>query len=153
MKAKQNFTFHLDKDGNKVSNTVKGAKEINVKAGEEVSKKCSIDVIKTILIAHPSFLDLKKDSSGIIVLTPEDQKKYDFSGRPPPPAPIPEYKGKMVVPEEKYTLESLNKVYNKTGLKGLKEIGATFEPSITDRSSNKLIGEILNAQDKELVKG
>ncbi len=57
----------------------------------------------------------------------------------------------MKIEKRKYSQESLTGVMNEKGFPALKEIGAEF--GVTDRSSNKLIVEILRAQEEKQRKG
>ena len=143
MKAKQNFVIHVDKEGNLIPD----GKEIVVKVGEELDK-LPINSIKTILVNLPDFLDLPKNAKGQIQLSPEDEKKYVYH---PPSERILKEETKLVVPEEKYTIESLTVLYNKKGIKALKEIATNeFKLKTETKSYKKLISEILNAQDKKI---
>ncbi len=141
MKAKQDFVIHVDKDGNLVSDGT----EIKVEKGEDVDKKLTPGQVLTLLVHLPDFLDVQK-SAGIIKLNPEEEKKYDFH---PKPEVVPEHDKVMKITKRKYSYESLLELYEKEGIKSLKEIGAKFTPPVTDRSGKKLINEILAAQEHE----
>ncbi len=132
MKAKQGFEYYLDKkldipvshkDGEPKGHLV----EIKVKRGDEIPKS----IEKDILMFNKEFIELEyKD------------------GKPVLPDHLKEVKAPPLIKKRKYTETKLHKVYEKFGLKGLKEIGATFKPSITDRSKQRLIFEILTAQER-----
>lgn len=135
MKAKQDFVVHISTDtGSPVSykegEPIKGIKKLEIKKGKEVPG----EIERYIFLFNKDFLDLEyKD--GVPQNVPEDFKQLT-----PPP----------IIPKRKYTEEGLNKVYEKSGLEGLKKIGAKFDPPITDRSYKRLITEILIAQEKLL---
>ncbi|MHA1827946.1 MAG: hypothetical protein ACTSX6_04780 [Candidatus Heimdallarchaeaceae archaeon] len=132
MKAKQDFVIHVTKDtGDPISykegEPMTNIKKIVVKKGDEVPE----DILQNIYLFNRDFLEIQyKD--GVPVLPKELQDK-----KSPP-----------LIPKRKYSMESLHKVYEKKGLQGLKEIGAKFDPPITDRSHKRLISEILTAQEK-----
>ena len=59
----------------------------------------------------------------------------------------PELTGKkLVIKRRKYSQESLTTVYNNKGFSALKKIGQEF--GVTDRSSRRLIVEILKVQEE-----
>ena len=53
----------------------------------------------------------------------------------------------MKIKKRKYTQDSLNGIYNEKGFSALKTIGKEF--GVTDRSSRKIIVEILRAQEEK----
>ena len=57
--------------------------------------------------------------------------------------PTPE---KMIIKKRKYTQESLTEIYNTGKFSALKKVGDEF--GVTDRSSSRLIVEILRAQEE-----
>ena len=61
--------------------------------------------------------------------------------------PKVEVSKKMKIKKRKYSQESLTKIYNDKGFTALKKIGEEFK--VTDRSSRRLIVEILRAQEEK----
>jgi len=61
---------------------------------------------------------------------------------------VPKTSKEMKIKKRKYTQDSLNIVFDKDGFSALKKIGQEFDPPVTDRSKNRLIMEILRAQEE-----
>ena len=64
---------------------------------------------------------------------------------------LPEVSKTMKIEKRKYSQESLTKIKNEKGFSALKEIGKEF--GVTDRSSKRLITEILREQEVKQRKG
>ncbi len=128
VKARQDFVLYLDKSGNplphKEGEPLGEARKVLVKRGKEVPS----EVLKLVFNNIPDYLDLKYKNNNILT-TPEIEKALEEK-----PSKVP----------KKYTKESLLEVLAKKGFKVLKLIGKKF--NVTDRSSKRLIQEILNAQ-------
>ena len=126
MKSSQKFTMYIDSNGvpgsHKSGEPLKGLKEVKVLKGQEIPKEIEAHVF----MFNKEFIKLGEK----------------------PPEEIKDKKAPPIIPKRKYTEDSLYKVYDKDGMSGLKEIGKTFDPPVTDRSKNKLITEILAAQER-----
>ena len=61
------------------------------------------------------------------------------------PAPVSKT---MKIKSRKYSQESLTEIYNTGKFSALKKIGSEFDPPVTDRSSRRIIIEILRAQEE-----
>ena len=133
VKARQDFVLYLDKSGNplphKEGEPLGEARKVLVKRGKEVPS----EVLKLVFNNIPDYLDLKYKNNNILT-TPEIEKALEEK-----PSKVP----KKSEPK-KYTKESLLEVLAKKGFKALKLIGKKF--NVTDRSSKRLIREILKAQ-------
>ena len=130
VKARQDFTLYLDKSGNPLSykegEPLGEARKVSVKRGKEVPS----EVLKLVFNNIPDYLDLKYKNNDIVI-----SKELEIELKKVP---------KVSKKQEKYTKESLLEVLAKKGFKALKLIGKKF--NVTDRSSKRLIKEILNAQ-------
>ena len=130
VKARQDFTLYLDKSGNPLSykegDPLGEARKVSVKKGKEVPS----EVLNLVFYNIPDYLDLKYKNNDIVI-----SKELEVELKKIP---------KKSKKQEKYTKESLLEVLDKKGFKALKLIGKKF--NVTDRSSRRLIQEILNAQ-------
>lgn len=134
MKASEDFVIVLDKEGRRVpykSGALKeGLKFIEVKKGTEIPKSH----IKTIAEKNINLV------AGIEYLDKVPQNLPEGVG-------IPVVSKKLKIKKRQYSQESLTKIKNEEGFSALKEIGAKF--GVTDRSSKRLITEILKAQEEK----
>ncbi len=132
MKARQDFVMYVNKDGVPIPHKSgepleEGAKKITVLRKHDVPQ----EIEKDVLMHNKEFLDIKfKD------------------GKPVVPEHLQDVKAPPLLEKRKYSEEGLYKVFEKDGMEGLKKIGATFTPLVTDRSRNRLITEILAAQER-----
>lgn len=160
MKALQSFVVYVNGSGSMVQfnegrDSLEGITRFEVEAGEEVEGLLPAGVVHDLVLAIPSFLDLKREE-GVIKLSDEEKRKFLF---------VSENDGKVVdrspevlaeearlaapktlkVPDRSWTEEKLRLIANEKGLKGLKEVGKLF--GVTDTSINRLIYEILRVQE------
>ena len=130
VKARQNFVMYLDKSGNplpyKEGDPLGEARKVSVKKGNEVPS----EILNIVFYNIPDYLDLEYKNNNIIV---SKELKLKLEKKP-----------KVSKKQEKYTEESLLEILDKKGFKALKLIGKKF--NVTDRSSKRLIREILKAQ-------
>lgn len=136
MKAAEDLVIIKNKDGiivpYKEGNSKEGLTFVTIKKDKEIPKEYlkrfverNIEKIGDVIYKDKFPVNLPKDL-GIV--------------------PKPEPKT-MEIKKRKYSQESLTEVMNKEGFSALKKIGAEF--GVTDRSSNKLIVEILRAQEEK----
>ena len=134
MKALDNLVIVIDKDGHRVpykhGDSKVGLKFIEVKKGTEIPKA----YLKEIAERNIELL------AGIVYKDKVPQNLPEGVG-------IPAKSKKLKIKKRKYTQESLTKIKNEEGFSALKVIGAKF--GVTDRSSNRLIKEILKAQEEK----
>ncbi len=135
MKASGDFVIVIDKDRHPVpykdGDSKRGLKFIPVKKGEDIPK----EFLKRIAQYNLHLVD------GVI-----------FKDKAPTNLPLelgltpPEFlkKPKKAKAKIEYTKESLNQIYENKGFSALRKIGNTF--GVKDRSSKRLIKEILKAQ-------
>ena len=133
MKATQDFRIIVNKARLRVpykeGDSTKGLEFINVKKGHEIPSEFISDFIAKNL----EYVDvLYKDKKPIL---PKELQ---------PDAP--EEPKEMKIKKRKYTQESLNTIYDEQGFSALKKVGEEF--GVTDRSSRKLVVEILRAQEE-----
>ncbi len=138
MKATEDFVIILDKDKirtpYKDGDPKKDLEFIAVKKGKEIPA----DFIASIVATNINLVEVQyKDKNPIL---PKEL-------RPTPP----EEPKEMKIKKRKYTQDSLNTVYDEQGFSALKKIGEEF--NVTDRSSRKLIIEILRAQEERQREG
>ncbi len=130
IKARQDFVMYLDKSGNplpyKEGDPLGEARKVSVKKGNEVPS----EILNIVFYNIPDYLDLEYKNNNIIV---SKELKLKLEKKP-----------KVSKKQEKYTEESLLEILDKKGFKALKLIGKKF--NVTDRSSKRLIREILKAQ-------
>lgn len=135
MKSIEDFIIVTNKDGTRVpyrdGDSKEGLEFIEVKKGTEIPNKFLKEIAEKNLhlVAGVEFKDM------IPINLPEG------IGISPPI--LTEFK----VKKRKYSQESLTKIYNEKGFSALKEIGTEF--GVTDKSSKKLITEILRAQEEK----
>ena len=137
LKATEDFVIVLSKTGMRIpykeGDDKTDLKFIKVEKGKDVPK----EHIQNIVDRNLELLDLEyKDKKPIL------PKEYERV--------IPVAK-EMKIKKRKYTQESLTVLYGKEGFSALKKIGEEF--GVTDRSSRKLIVEILRAQEERQRKG
>ena len=134
MKALDNLVIVLDKNGHRVpykhGDSKAGLKFIEVKKGTEIPKAY-----------------LKDIAERNIELLAGIEYKDKVPQNLPEGVGIPVVSKKLKIKKRQYTQESLTKIKNEKGFSALKEIGAKF--GVTDRSSRRLITEILNAQEEK----
>ena len=137
VKARQDFELYLDKSGNprsyKEGEPLGETIKVSVKKGEDVPS----EVLNLVFNNIPDYLDLKYKNNDIVIskeLKLELEKKHK----------IPKKLKLEPKKQEKYTKESVLEILDKKGFKALKLIGKKF--NVTDRSSKRLIQEILDAQ-------
>ena len=130
IKARKDFVLYLDKSGNprphKEGEPLGESRKVSIKKGEEVPS----ELINLLFYNLPDYLDLEYKNNNIVVSKELEAELKKTS--------------KVSKPKEKYTKESLLEVLEKKGFKALKLIGKKF--NVTDRSSKRLIKEILKAQ-------
>ena len=130
IKARQDFVMYLDKSGNplpyKEGDPLGEARKVSVEKGNEVPS----EILNIVFYNIPDYLDLEYQNNNIIV---SKELKLKLEKKP-----------KVSKKQEKYTEESLLEILDKKGFKALKLIGKKF--NVTDRSSKRLIREILKAQ-------
>ena len=140
MKAIQDFVLHVRADGAqnripfKEGDLTKNVKVINVLKGKEIPQK----YLREIILKNPELADLQYSEKRPINI-PKDLGIV---------LPEPSKKPMKILPR-KYSQSSLNEIYNKEGFAALKKIGEQFDPPVTDRSSRRIIVEILKAQEEE----
>ena len=138
MKATQDFELAFDETGAKVSfrrgYPNKDLKIVKVKKGDEIPS----NLLKGIVESNLGLVDVKYEFR-----RPVNLPKEVYS---PPEAPTT-----MKIKKRKYTQNSLTKIRNEGGFPALKKIGEEF--GVTDRSSKRLITEILKAQEERQRKG
>lgn len=131
MKAKQDFVYFVNEKNIptpfKSGEDNKGIREIKIRKGEEIPKEIESDI----LMFNKELIDLEYKE-----------------GKPVVPEELKNIKSPPLLEKRKYDREGLIKTYNEKGMKGLKEIGESFNPPITDKSKDKLITEILTAQER-----
>ncbi len=137
LKATEDFVIVLSKTGMRIpykeGDDKTGLKFIKVQKGKDIPK----DYTQQIIDRNLELLDLKyKDKRPIL------PKEYERVAEAPK---------KMKIERRKYSQESLTILYGKEGFSALKKIGEEF--GVTDRSSRKLIVEILRAQEERQRKG
>lgn len=121
MKARQDFVMYVNSDNVPVS----------YKSGDPLPKGVrKITVSKGGNIPQEIEKDIFINHRDYVVVTKEMMKD------------IP--KAKPIVEKRKYSMENLTNL----SLRELKKIGAKFKPPITDRSKDKIISEILTAQER-----
>ncbi len=137
MKAIEDFVIAVNKKGFRVSYRVgveyKDLTFIKVKKGGEIPEK----FIKEIIARNLELVDVK-----YVFRVPQLPKEYM------PEIVTPKV---MKIKKRKYTQESLTKIRNEGGFPALKKIGEEFD--VTDRSSKRIITEILIAQEERQRKG
>ena len=151
MKARQDFELYIDKSTNNITSYCSGdskshLKELKFKIGDDIPN----DYIKDLLMHLPDYVEIEYKDGNMIL--PETGKKIVGPKIEKPERP----KAKPRIPRREYSMESLTIVFNSKGLAGLKEIAKNFKDekgnTLTDRSSRRLIAEILKAQDKGRIK-
>ncbi len=134
MKAIEDFVIALNKDRVRVSYRVgveyKDIEFIEVKKGKEIPE----EFIKNIIEHSIQLVDVQYKNR--VPILPKELQ--------PEPKPVSK---KMEIKKRKYTQDSLTKIKNEQGFSALKEIGKEF--GVTDRSSNRLIIEILREQEEK----
>lgn len=135
MKARQDFEIVINSAGKRISyregEDPKPNKIIKIKVGDLVPEA----YIHDLLMYNPELLEVEFEN-GRHKLSEQQKKKYGFADV-------------KIKPEVKklYTQEGLLKLRKGKGFKALKKIGKLF--GVTDRSTTKLIKEILIEQNKE----
>ena len=134
MKATEDFAIIVNKERIRVpykeGDSKEGLKFIQVKKNKEIPT----EFISYILAKNLELVDVEyKDKrpilpKGLEINPPEEPKK-------------------MKIKRRKYTQDSLNTIYDEQGFSALKNIGKEF--GVTDRSSRKLVVEILRAQEEK----
>ncbi len=134
MKAIEDFVIALNKDRVRVSYRVgveyKDIEFIEVKKGKEIPE----EFIKNIIEHSIQLVDVQYKNR-VPILPKELQPEPKLISK------------KMEIKKRKYTQDSLTKIKNEQGFSALKEIGKEF--GVTDRSSNRLIIEILREQEEK----
>ncbi len=134
MKATEDFVIALNKDRVRVSYRVgveyKDIEFIEVKKGKEIPE----EFIKNIIEHSIQLVDVQYKNR--VPILPKELQ--------PGSKPVSK---KMEIKKRKYTQDSLTKIKNEQGFSALKEIGKEF--GVTDRSSNRLIIEILREQEEK----
>lgn len=135
--ASQDMNLHI-KDGKYVG-SIDGAEKIFVKQGEAIPEI----FIPTFLLHNRNFISNLIYKNGIIVLTPEQEKKYGLKFIGPQKEELKLYK-------EKWTLESLTQKLNELKAKGFKEWANKEYPEIDEKASaSSIIQHILRIERKK----
>ncbi len=137
MKALQDFVIITNEGGTRITYKEgapkKGLIFTQIKKGKEVPRRFLKDLVEKNL----NLLDIiyvEKRPTNI----PKDLGVV-----------LPEPPKEMKIKKRKYSQDSLNIIFNEKGFSELKKIGQTF--GVTDRSSRRLIVEILKAQEEQQV--
>ncbi len=138
MKASEDFEIVIDKDGHRVpyksGDSKAGLKFIKVKKDTEIPK----DYLKEIAERNINLV------AGVVY-------KYMVPQNLPEGVGISVVSKTLKIKKRKYTQNSLTKIKNEQGFSALKKIGKDF--GVTDRSSKRLITEILKVQEERQRKG
>ncbi|MAF50790.1 MAG: hypothetical protein CMH64_01735 [Nanoarchaeota archaeon] len=134
MKASEDFVIVVDKDGLRVpyksGDPKTGLKFTQVKKGSQIPEAYLKEIAE-------KNIDLIAD------IVYEDKVPINL----PKGVGLPVVSKKMKIKKRKYSQESLTKIKNEEGFSALKKIGEEF--GVTDRSSKRLIVEILRAQEEK----
>ncbi len=153
MKARQDFELYIDKVTNnitsyKAGDSKKNVRELKFKIGDEIPN----DHIKDLLLFLPDYVEVEYKNGNYRslpnMILPEKVKTIIGPKIEKPKRPKVESRIK-----KRYTMEELTQILNKKGLNGLKEVAKQFQDEkgnpLTDRSSRRLIAEILKAQTNQ----
>ena len=136
MKASQEFTMFIDKHGQRASykegDDMKDLKRVVIKKGQEVPPA----YVKELIEGNLDLLDVV-----YVNKVPQLPKEWDKVIKK---KPVPRT---LKIKKREYSQESLTVIYNKKSFAALRIIGDRF--GVKDRSSRKLITEILKAQEEK----
>ena len=132
LKATKDFVIILSKSGMRIpykeGDDKKDLKFIKVQKGKDIPKEFAQQIVdRNLELLDLEYKEMKPVLPKELIRTIEEPKE-------------------MKIKKRKYSQDSLNTVYDEEGFSALKKIGEEF--GVTDRSSRRLIVEILRAQEE-----